>query len=255
MLTNKTKATLVLFAVVVLMSSALMVWLVTTVPTEAELEVMAYAEEQGIPYSAYPASLVELLARNPETEEFVLNYPLHQQAAVDLSGYDRTEGVPLFIQWDPQWGYLKYGGNFVAITGCGPMCLAMAGYYLTGDPAFSPDKIVTYAQKNGYYSNGNGSKWTLISEGGPALGLDVTELPLVEKKIANYLQAGDPIIASMGPGDFTSSGHYIVLTGYEDGQLSVNDPNSYVNSEKTWPYETFAAQVRNLWVIKAPAGE
>ena len=255
MITNKTKATLVLFALVVLMCGVLMVWLVTSTPTETELQVMAYAKEQGIPYSAYPASLIELLARNPETEEFVLNYPSRQETAVDLSGYDRTQGVPLFMQWDPQWGYLKYGGDFVAVTGCGPVCLAMAGYYVTGDTAFSPDKMVTYAQENGYYSSGNGSKWTLISEGGPALGLDVTELPLVEKKIANYLQAGDPIIAAMGPGDFTSSGHYIVLTGYENGQLSVNDPNSYVNSEKTWPYETFAAQVRNLWVIKVPAGE
>lgn len=246
---------LVLFLAVVLMCGMLMAWLVHDTPTEMELQVMAYAEEKGVPYSAYPSSLIELMARNPETEEFVLNYPFHQASDVDLSGYDRTQGVPLFIQWDPQWGYLKYGGDFVAVTGCGPMCLAMAGYYVTGDAAFAPDKIVDYAQENGYYSKGNGSKWTLISQGGPALGLDVTELPLVEKKIATYLQAGDPIIAAMGPGDFTSTGHYIVLTGYEDGMLTVNDPNSYVNSEKTWPFETFVAQVRNLWVIKAPAGE
>lgn len=255
MLMKKTKSMLVLFLAVVLMCGVLMVWLARDTPTETELQVMAYAEEKGVAYAAYPASLIELMARNPETEEFVLNYPFHKAGAINLSGYDRTKGVPLFIQWDPQWGYLKYGGDFVAVTGCGPVCLAMAGYYVTGDTAFTPDKMVAYAQENGYYSKGNGSKWTLISQGGPALGLEVTELPLVEKKIAAYLQAGDPIIAAMGPGDFTSTGHYIVLTGYENGMLTVNDPNSYVNSEKTWPYETFADQVRNLWVIKAPAGE
>ena len=43
--------------------------------TETELKVKAYAEEKGIFYSEYPQSLIELLERNPETEEFVLNYP------------------------------------------------------------------------------------------------------------------------------------------------------------------------------------
>ena len=110
--------------------------------------------------------------------------------------------------------------------------------------------MVRFAEKNGYYADDNGSKWTLISEGGPALGLKVTELPLVEQKVSGYLKNGDPIIAIMGPGDFTSTGHYIVLTGYTDGKLSVNDPNSRGNSEKLWDYKTFASQVRNLWVIQ-----
>lgn len=243
-----------LFAAVVLGCVVLMLHLVREAPTQTELEVMEYAEEQGVSYRAYPQSLIDLLERNPETEEFVLNYPFRQELEIDLSEYDRSQGVPLFMQWDPRWGYLEYGSDMVAITGCGPVCLAMAGYYVTGDNSFSPDRVVAFASENGYYSSGNGSKWTLISEGGPALGLQVKELPLVESKIAGYLQAGNPIIAVMGPGDFTATGHYIVLTGYEDGMLSVNDPNSRANSEKLWSYETFADQVRNLWVILS-AGE
>lgn len=235
----------------ILIGTLLMFYLVSQQATPTEVAVRAYAKEMGISYREYPKSLIDLLERNPETESFVLGYPFREEQAIDMNTFDRSQGVPLMMQWDTRWGYMKYGSDFAALTGCGPVCLAMAGWYLTGDPQFSPNQMLTFAAENGYYSSGNGSKWTLISEGGPALGLRVKELPLVEKKITDYLKAGEIIIAVMGPGDFTTSGHYIVLTGLKDGQLCINDPNSKVNSQKTWPYETFAAQVRNLWLIQA----
>ena len=218
--------------------------------TETELKVKAFAEEQGIFYSEYPQSLIDLLERNPETESFVLNYPFRDSVELETFAYDLSEGVPLLMQWDRRWGYLKYGSDVVGITGCGPVCLAMAGYYVTGDDRFSPDKMVRFAAENGYYSPGNGSSWTLISEGGVKLGLDVTEIPLVKKRITDNLEAGHPIICAMGKGDFTTSGHYIVLVGLEDGKIRVNDPNSYANSEKLWSYEEIEGQIRNLWVIR-----
>jgi len=218
--------------------------------TEAERTVKAFADEKGISYGAWPESLIELLERNPETEDFVLNYPFRKDVAVEAFAPDCSEGVPLLMQWDKRWGYLKYGSDVVGITGCGPVCLSMAGYYVTGSDDFSPEKMVAFARKNGYYSAGNGSSWTLISEGGVKLGLTVAEIPLVKKKIVDNLEAGKPIICAMGKGDFTTSGHYIVLVGVEDGLLRVNDPNSYANSEKLWSYEQLESQFRNLWVIE-----
>ena len=218
--------------------------------TETEQKVKAYAEEMGISYGEYPESLIGLLERNPETEAFVLNYPFRQEQEIDLSEYDPADGVPLFMQWDTRWGYIKYGSDVAGITGCGPTCLAMAGYYVTGNEKFSPDKMYEFASKNGYYSPGNGSSWTLISEGGVKLGLDVTEIPLVKQRIMDNLEVDNPIICAMGPGDFTTSGHYIVLVGCEDGKIHVNDPNSYENSERLWTYEEIEGQIRNLWVIR-----
>lgn len=218
--------------------------------TDAEKTVKAYADARGISYGAYPASLVELLERNPETEEFVLNYPFREELETDLSEYESSSSVPLFLQWDQRWGYEKYGSDVIGITGCGPTCLAMAGYYVTGDGDFSPDKIAAFAWKNGYYAPGYGSSWTLISEGGVKLGLDVTEIPLVKKRIADNLEAGNPIILALGPGDFTATGHYIVLTGMEDGKFRVNDPNSVANSQRLWSYEELEDQIRNIWVIR-----
>ena len=216
--------------------------------SEQEHRVKAYAETMGISYGEYPVSLIELFERNPETEGFVLNYPFHKKAEPDISGVDREE-VPLFLQWDPLWGYEKYGSDFLANTGCGPTCLAMVGYYLTGDTNMTPGKIAKFAQRGGYYEKGYGSSWTLISQGGVELGLTVRELPLVEKKINSALEEGSPVILALGPGDFTSTGHYIVLTDVEEEGYRVNDPNSRVNSARLWTYEELEDQIRNIWAV------
>lgn len=218
---------------------------------EAAAIVKAYAKENGYSYSDYPDSLIALLARNPETQEFVLNYPEGHDKAyeIDLDEY-KTDEVPLFMQWDARWGYMAYGDDLVAMNGCGPVCLAMAGFYWTGDEAFSPDKMVTYAIEEGYCVQGNGTSWTLFSEGAVRLGLDVTEIPLDKSRIEKNLEVGNPIVCVMGPGDFTTSGHYIVMTGLENGLIRVNDPNSYANSEKLWNYDDICDQIRNLWVIR-----
>ena len=221
-------------------------------PTQAEQTVMEYARQQKIPYGTWPRSLIDLLDRNPETEAFVLGYPDREERAAEAFSWEGGDTPPLLMQWDPRWGYERYGSDYLAITGCGPTCLAMAGIYLTGNENMQPDQIAEFAQRNGYYASGYGSSWTLISEGAGKLGLQATELPLVKKKITDALEAGSPVILAMGPGDFTSSGHYILLTGLEDGLFRVNDPNSYANSERLWSYEELEGQIRNIWAIRIP---
>ena len=220
-------------------------------PGTAEYTVWLYAEEHGYSLRDYPESLIDLLRRNPETEEFVLQYPAAKDAAhtPDMTPYLNTDTVPLFLQWDPRWGYLTYGSDVAGLTGCGPVCLSMAAIYVTDDPAFSPDAMIRFAAEEGYYVPGSGSSWTLISQGGAKLGLSVTELPLDEGRILKSLAAGHPVICAMGPGDFTSSGHFIVITGTQDGYLKINDPNSKTNSQYLWQYAVIKDQIRNLWSI------
>lgn len=222
------------------------------IPLNANPDVAAFALKHNISYAAYPESLIDLLERNPETKDFVLNYPLLSQEiqTIDLAQYANSESVPLFLQWDTRWGYLPYGSDMAAITGCGPVCLSMAAFYLTGDEQFSPDNMIAFAADNGYYSPGNGSSWTLISEGGEKLGFQVTELPLDKDRIFKSLSSGEPVICVVGPGDFTSSGHFLVMTGIENGMLRINDPNSIENSSKLWDYEQIKGQIKNLWSIK-----
>ena len=147
------------------------------------------------------------------------------------------------------WGYEKYGSSYLAVTGCGPTCLAMAGYYLTDDEAMNPKTIAQYAEDWGYYAKGYGSSWTLISEGAGKLGLTARELPLVKKKMVDAVEAGHPVILAMGKGDFTTSGHYIVLTSWDGEAFSVNEPNSKVRCSQLWTYEQLDKQIRNIWEI------
>ena len=125
----------------------------------------------------------------------------------------------------------------------------MAGFYLTGSKNMNPRDVAVFAEENGYYASGYGSSWTLISEGSTKLGLKATELPLVQKKMTDALEAGHPVILALGKGDFTTTGHYIVLTGYQDGAFTVNDPNSPIRSAQTWTYEQLEGQIRNIWAI------
>lgn len=219
-----------------------------------EAIIKEYADSHNIAYDEYPEEIINLFVRNEETKDFVLSYPEEHEKKheVDMSEYENCDTIPLFMQWDKRWGYIKYSGDVAGLTGCGPVCLSMVAYYLTKDPSMSPDEIMKFATLHGYSTIGNGSKWTLISKGGEKLGFDVTELPLDETRIVNNLQAGVPIICVMGPGHFTTTGHFIVLTGYEDGKISVNDPNSHKNSERTWTYEEIKDEIRNIWAIRNP---
>ncbi|MDC7280633.1 C39 family peptidase [Butyrivibrio fibrisolvens] len=57
-----------------------------------------------------------------------------------------------------------------------------------------------------------------------------------------------PLICSMTPGDFTKTGHFIVLTGVtDDGQIIVNDPNSPKNSKKHWDVDILVSQMKSIW--------
>jgi len=183
-----------------------------------------------------------------------LNTIFHPRETVeiDLSEYLGGETVPLFYQGDERWGYTIYGSDVMKVTGCGPTCLSMVLLHLLQDATYTPRYVADFAEENNYYAKGSGSKWALISEGGELLGLDVTELPLDENRMKKSLEQGNPVICIMGPGDFTTTGHFIVLRGLEDGKFIVNDPNSKENSERLWSYEEISKQIKNLWACRKP---
>ncbi len=220
--------------------------------SDANEMIAAFAKTHDLSLDAWPAGLIELLESNPDTKDFVLNYPLKKDLtpSVDLSECKNSKSVPLLLQWDERWGYTEYGNEIMGLSGCGPTCLSMVCVYLLNDTKFTPRYVADFAQRNGYCVPGSGSAWTLISQGGEELGLDITEIPLDENRIIRNLEAGNPIICVMGPGDFTTTGHFIVMTGYADGKIKVNDPNSPTRSEMLWNFDDIKGQIRNLWVCR-----
>lgn len=208
------------------------------------------AQKELQDHPEYPETLEELLEHNPETAEFVRDYEkeVNKEHRIDLTEELKPGEIPLFLQWDKRWGYERYGNQMIAVDGCGPVCLSMIAAGLLQDASLNPLNIARFAEKNGYYVDGSGSSWSLMSDGARQLGLSAEELSLDESVIRNQLQAGHPVACIMGPGDFTTSGHFIVLTGMNgDGTVKVNDPNSRIRSKQSWDLKQIMPQIRNLW--------
>ncbi len=199
----------------------------------------------------YPEDLLELLANNEETADFVLDYPQKKDLAPAESIGDMSGGIPLLLQWDERWGYAIYRDNMIAINGCGPTALAMVAAGLTGDAGITPDRVARYAAEQGYYEGDAGTSWTLMTEGAAAFGVIGQEIGLSREQVFAELESGHPVICSMRPGDFTSTGHFIVLVGIEDGKIRVNDPNSRARSQVLWEYDRLESQINNLWSYTA----
>ena len=215
---------------------------------QTDEEKLAYIQSET---TKYPQALRELVQKNPETLDFVYDYPINSTLTpeIDLSAEAAGGTVPLLLQWDERWGYRSYGSGLIGYTGCGPTCLSMVAIYLTGDANCDPGTVAQYAQQQGYYVEGSGTAWELMATGCTHFGLKSEEIGLDENGMAAALSDGKVLICSMGPGDFTDGGHYIVLTGHSDTGFSICDPNSPKRSAQTWTFDRLKNQIRNVWAF------
>ena len=223
------------------------------IAVKGEEEQQGQTMEQTIQQNPddYPESLLALLERNPETLQFVYDYPTQHKLSHDIDLFSQvTEGgIPLFLQWDERWGYETYGSDMMAITGCGPTCLSMVVCGMESSAEWTPLKVARYADEHGYYVEGSGTAWKLMTDGATELGLKPQQVELSEKAIRSQLKEGHPIISSMGPGEFTDQGHYIVLVGINpNGTIQIRDPNSRIRSEREWKLKDLTKQMKTLWV-------
>lgn len=204
-----------------------------------------YADEYG-------ERLAELLEINEEARDYVKCYPEredYKSQPIDLTRELSADTVPLLMQWDKRWGYNAYGSNMIGLAGCGPVCLTMAYLHFTGDISMTPREMAAFVDDNGYYAENAGTKWTLWTEGVEKLGLTGEELSLGEGVMKQALDMGGLVVCSMGPGDFTQEGHFILIRGYDENGFYVNDPNRRSNSSRQWDFDTLRGQIRNLWAL------
>ena len=199
-------------------------------------------------YEDYPQDLQKMLSKNMDMLDFVYEYPTKKgNVYADTVGNVTKGTFPLLLQWDQRWGYANYGNSSIAVSGCGPTCLSMVNSGLTGKNTITPYTVAKFAEDNGYFIEGSGTSWDLMTKGASHFGIVGKPLSLYKANFFSTLEKGYPIICSMLPGDFTSVGHFIVLTGIEDGKIRVNDPNSKQRSNQLWSYERIAKQINNCW--------
>ena len=161
----------------------------------------------------------------------------------------RAGALPFLYQIDPQWAGHPYAGGTVEKNGCGPTCLSMVYVSLTGRDDLDPAAMADFSERGGYTTDGM-TAWALMTDGAAELGLVSEELSASAGTVREALLAGRPVICSVGPGDFTTTGHFIVLSGLtENGEVIVHDPNSAERSAHPWDLERVLGQCLNLWAF------
>ena len=129
--------------------------------------------------------------------------------------------------------------------------MSMAIIGLTGNTEADPWTLAQYAEEHGHVERGNGTTWSFFTACGEAYGLRVQVLGLDRNAITAELEQGHVVLVCVGEGDFTDGGHYMLLSGLENGMFRIRDPNSPSNSRQLWTYDRLAGQIRGLWTMRA----
>lgn len=165
-----------------------------------------------------------------------------QQAA--SSGFPaKGTSVTLLYQTDPAWSRTAYGDGTIGTSGCAPTVMAMA----LG--LSSPEAIARWADEQGYYEPGAGTQWAFIPAAAQAAGTEAWELALDQLQVCQALDAGCSVVVCVGPGDFTTTGHFLLLTGYDPDGFILQDPNSPERTGMIWNWQQLAGQIRCLWSV------
>lgn len=152
----------------------------------------------------------------------------------DIRFMDGQTPVVYYNQLDEQYAGKPYGTDNVGGYGCGPAAMAIVVSSLTSDMV-DPAEMAQWSYEHGHWAPGNGSYRTLISGAAKAWGLPAESCAASDgQKIADALSRGKLVVAIMGKGHFTRTGHFIVLRGVKDGKILVADPASYSRSEQEW---------------------
>lgn len=157
--------------------------------------------------------------------------------------------IPLYYQYSGGWQNIAFGGGNIASSGCSVTCIAMVFSYLL-DQRITPDQIVAWTG-NRYYVHPAGQSWSIFTACADQWGVECQNLGKNANSVVNALSSGKPVIASMGPGTFTSAGHFIVLRGVtESGKILVNNPSDNVSKNhvnKEFDLSLIMREAKNFW--------
>lgn len=144
-------------------------------------------------------------------------------------------GLTYYSQIDNRWKNKSYtstnnASQTIGSSGCGPTSAAMIVTAIKG--TITPDTMSELFVKYGFRSANNGTYWSAFRWTADVFNIDYSETIYLNDAI-NKLNNNHYIIASVGNGLFTTGGHFIVLTGVENGNIKVYDPYLYAGKFET----------------------
>ena len=160
---------------------------------------------------------------------------------------ETANGFPYYKQYDDRWANTAYGSSgTIKSSGCGPTSMAMV--LKSYGQNVTPVDTAAWSQKNGYRVEGNGTAWGFFNAIGKTAGLTTSQFSGTDQA-KQYLAQGIPVIGSMKPGDFTKGGHFLVFSGINNDQVTVNDPASEDRTKKVWGADHALNQAKQFWAI------
>ena len=170
-----------------------------------------------------------------------------------------------YLQTDPRWknhNYSAKGENkTIGSSGCGPTAAAMVIATLQ-DKNVTPVTTAQWSMAHAYKALNQGTYYTYFIPQMSVYGIACKRLNTsnlygkssssAHNEALNALKNGDWVIACMGKGNWTSSGHFILLYGYENGYVYINDPASTKAARIKNTWALFASQVKYMWTISVP---
>ena len=169
----------------------------------------------------------------------------------------------LYLQTDRRWKdepYRVSGENAtIGGSGCGPTCAAMLIETLTGK-TFTPEDACSWSVQHGYKALNQGTYYGYFKPQLAAYGIDCKRLNTasaygkpelaVHDEAEDLLRDGYYLIACMGKGLWTKSGHF-VLVWWAEGKIHINDPASTKSERTMGDLDTFRSQVKYYWLVDA----
>jgi hypothetical protein len=169
---------------------------------------------------------------------------------------------PLFYynQTDERWSdYLWGGTDDLAAYGCGPTSMAMiVNSFGSQSEQVTPITMAKYCYQEGLFSQGHGSYHQIVEDVLSEYGFAVTSLQddQTVSAVQQALRKGHLVVALMGPGHFTDSGHYLVITSEnDDGTWNVADTKSLENTMQSFEPEDILSELHNARDAGAPLWE
>ena len=170
-----------------------------------------------------------------------------------------------YKQTDSKWGSLAYAvdgeSSTIKSAGCGPTAMADVLAAIVS-PYIDPVTCASWARMKGYKVYKSGTSYNYPVAQAAVYGVNVRRLntsnvygktsSAVHTGALNELLKGNWLIACMGKGNWTSSGHFIVVYGYQNGMVYINDPASSKANRACNTWELFKSQVKYYWAVEVP---
>lgn len=183
------------------------------------------------------------------------NYKLYLEEMKKRGASGNFDGtIVYYCQGDyPNVPYGSYGS--IASHGCGPTSTAIIASSFLGKEGNDPETVTNWVCAHGGCTSG-GSYYAPLIQYMTEKGLKASEAFTLDEstsgKLNSALEAGNSIaiilVHEIGNCPFTNGGHYLTITGIENGEYKVADPASRArsygqepNKTQTWPLSSFMA--------------